>query len=295
MICCCTEDFAAQGVRGAGRKDPTTIWTQWVRQPQRVRLRKALFQIHLWTGMTIPLGSLVVCTALGGPLILAACGQNRGAPTPTANAPAAGAQSAAQSLQMGGAKSVMTFFVTSRGRGKGGDLGGLAGADAHCQALADAEKAGDHTWHAYLSTIATGNAPAVNARDRIGKGPWYNAEGTLIAASLEQLHSGETHVNKEHAVTERLDPVNGLGDNPNMHDILTGSRPNGTSFEGREDLTCGNWTSSGAGRAQVGHHDRMGQGEGADSWNSAHSSRGCRQNDLQSTGGAGLFYCFGIN
>ncbi len=196
---------------------------------------------------------------------------------------------------MGGAKSVTTFFVTSRGMGKGGDLGGLAGADAHCQALAEAEKAGDHTWRAYLSATATPTAPAVNARDRIGKGPWYNAEGTRLAVDVGQLHGDENVFGKETAVTERLDTVNGVGDTPNTHDILTGSRPDGTAFDGSSDLTCRNWTSSAAGRAQVGHHDRMGQGAGAASWNSAHPSNGCSQTDLEATGGAGLFYCFAID
>jgi len=196
---------------------------------------------------------------------------------------------------MGGAKSVMTFFVASRGIGKGADLGGLAGADAHCQALAAAEHAGDHTWRAYLSASATKNQPGVNARDRIGNGPWYNAEGSRIAVNPDELHSDRNKIGTDNAVTERLDPVNGVGDTPNRHDILTGSRPDGTAFQGGEDRTCGSWTSSGPGRAQVGHHDRMGQGEGSTSWNSAHTSRGCSQQDLQATGGAGLFYCFGID
>lgn len=200
-----------------------------------------------------------------------------------------------QSREMGGAKSVMTFFVTSRGLGKGGDLGGLTGADAHCQALAQAEGAGDHTWRAYLSTSARDGQPAVNARDRIGKGPWYNAEGLLVAATLDELHSDTNRINKETAVTERLDPVNGVGDDPNAHDIMTGSHPDGTSHAPDEDLTCRNWTSSGDGRAQVGHHDRRGRDAGVNSWNSVHSSRGCSQPDLQATGGAGLFYCFGID
>jgi hypothetical protein len=196
---------------------------------------------------------------------------------------------------MGGAKSVTRFFVTSRGVGKGGDLGGLAGADAHCQALANAAGSGDHTWRAYLSTTATGTAPAVNARDRIGKGPWYNAEGSLVATNIEQLHGPDSPIRKETAVTEKLDPVNGVGDTPNTHDILTGSRPDGTAFESTDDVTCRNWTSSTDGRAQVGHHDRTGEGTSATSWNSAHASRGCRQQDLQSTGGAGLLYCFAID
>ena len=196
---------------------------------------------------------------------------------------------------MGGAKSVTRFFVTSRGLGKGGDLGGLAGADAHCQALAAAEGSGDHTWHAYLSTMATKTEPAVNARDRIGTGPWYNAGGELIAANVAQLHSPDNHINKDTAVTERLGTVNGVGDQSNEHDILTGSRPDGTAFDGTEDRTCGNWTSSGAGTAQVGHHDRMGEGQDPTSWNSAHQSNGCSQRDLESTGGAGLFYCFAVD
>ena len=200
-----------------------------------------------------------------------------------------------QSREMGGAKSVMTFFVTSKGRGEGGDLGGLAGADAHCQALAQAEGAGDHTWRAYLSTPARDGQPAINARDRIGRGPWYNAEGLLIAANLDELHSDTSKINKETAVTERLDPVNGVGDNPNVHDILTGSRPDGTAYAGADDLACRGWTSSGEGRAQVGHHDRRGQGAGVNSWNSVHASRGCSQSELRVTGGEGRFYCFGIN
>jgi hypothetical protein len=187
---------------------------------------------------------------------------------------------------MGGAKSVMTFFVTSRGLSKGGDLGGLSGADAHCAALAKAEGAGDHTWRAYLSTSATGGQPAVNARDRIGKGPWYNAEGLLIAANLEELHSRQSRISKETAVTEKLDPVD-------LHDMLTGSSPDGTAYG--EDLTCRNWTSSSEGRAQVGHHDRRGPGGGIDSWNSVHASQSCSQDGLRATGGAGLFYCFGVD
>jgi hypothetical protein len=226
--------------------------------------------------------------------MLFACGQNNDLQN-TANNQAAEAENVPESLPMGGAKSVMSFFITSVGSGRGGDLGGLAGADALCQTLAQAEGAGDHTWRAYLSTVATENEPAVNARDRIGGGPWYNAEGHLVAANVEQLHDGQNRIRKETAVTEKFDVIGGAGETPNMHDILTGSRPDGTAFGGNEDLTCGNWTSSSSGRAQVGHHDRMGQGESSDSWNSAHASRGCSQQDLQSTGGAGLFYCFAID
>ena len=241
-------------------------------------------------------GLIRLGAALSASLLVAACGHSNEAELSVAKTPAADGQSVPESRAMGGAKSVMTFFVTSRGSGRGGDLGGLAGGDAHCQALAEAEKAGDHTWRAYLSTTAAPNGPAVNARDRIGKGPWYNAEGLLIAANVQQLHGGENRINKETAVTERLDSVNGAGETPNMHDILTGSQPDGTAAPPGEDLNCGSWTSSSAGHAQVGHHDRKGDSEGASpSWNSAHASRGCSQGDLQITGGAGLFYCFAID
>ncbi len=197
---------------------------------------------------------------------------------------------APQSLQMGGKKSVTSFFITSRGRGRGGDLGGLAGADAHCQALARAEGSGDHTWRAYLSTMASAAAPAVNARDRIGGGPWYNALGDRIALNVQQLHGGRNNIDLENAVTERGDTVK-----LEVHDILTGSRPDGTAFPGTGDLTCGNWTSSGRGRARVGHHDHMSQDPREQSWNSAHATRGCSQDDFKATGGAGLFYCFAID
>src|SRR5215470_10435432 len=200
------------------------------------------------------------------------------------------AQQPPASLQMGGKKSVTRFFITSRGVGRGGNLGGLAGADAHCQALAKAEGSGDHTWRAYLSTMATSTSPGVNARDRIGKGPWYNALGDRIAIDLQQLHGNSSTINLENAVTERGDTVK-LED----HDILTGSRPDGTSYPGTGDLTCANWTSSSSGRAQVGHFDRMGQDPRERSWNSAHATRGCSQQDFRATGGAGLFYCFAID
>jgi hypothetical protein len=196
---------------------------------------------------------------------------------------------------MGGAKSVTTFFVTSRGIGNGGDLGGLAGADAHCQMLAEAEGSGDHTWRAYLSTSATDGQPAVHARDRIGNGPWYNSAGELIAPNVEALHSDDARVNKDMALTEKAGPVNGVGDTPNVHDMLTGSRPDGTALPAPDDVTCRNWTSGGEGRAQVGHHDRRGLNEGVNSWNSVHASRGCSQSDLVATGGAGLFYCFAVD
>jgi hypothetical protein len=189
----------------------------------------------------------------------------------------------------------MTFFVTSVGSGKGADLGGLAGADQHCQALAQAAGAGGKTWRAYLSTQAMGGTPAVNARDRIGHGPWQNAKGVVIARDITALHSAN-NLNKQTALTEKGDVVKGRGDRPNMHDILTGSQLDGTAFAGTEDRTCGNWTKSGSeGAAMLGHHDRMGLTEEppAKSWNSSHLSRGgCSQDALKSTGGAGLFYCF---
>lgn len=255
--------------------------------------RAAASESHTYQGMGQVVRIRALCAALGATvLLLPACGPSDEAPTGGAEAPPAVPQNVPQSIAMGGEKSVTRFFVTSKGLAKGGNLGGLAGADAHCQALASAEGSGDHTWRAYLSTSATADQPAVNARDRIGKGPWYNAEGLLLAANLDDLHSDNNKINKETAVTESLNPVNGAGDTPNTHDILTGSRPDGTAFEGSEDLTCGNWTSSGAGRAQVGHHDRRGLGAGVNSWNSVHASQGCSQQDLESTGGAGLFYCF---
>jgi len=201
------------------------------------------------------------------------------------------AQQPPASLQMGGKKSVTRFFITSRGLGRGANLGGLAGADAHCQALAKAEGSGDHTWRAYLSTMATSTAPAVNARDRIGKGPWYNALGDRIAINVQQLHTDSGNkISLENAVTERGEMVK-LED----HDILTGSRPDGTAYPGTGDLTCSNWTSSSRGRAQVGHFDRTAQDPSERSWNSAHATRGCSQPDFRAPGGAGLFYCFAID
>ena len=184
------------------------------------------------------------------------------------------------------------FFITSAGPGNGADLGGLAGADQHCQALAESVDAGDRTWRAYLSAMASDGAEAVHARDRIGSGPWYNANGVLVANDVDDLHSAGVNLNKETALTENGTTVNGRGDSPNVHDILTGSQLDGTAFSGEDDTTCGNWTSSEAGSARVGHHDRQGGGEHPESWNSAHGSRGCSQSDLQGTGGDGLFYCF---
>ena len=190
----------------------------------------------------------------------------------------------------------MSFIVTSAGSGKGADLGGLEGADRQCQALAQAAGAGSRTWRAYLSTQASGGQTAVDARDRIGRGPWRNAKGVEVARDLDELHGAAPNLTKQTALTETGQLVNGRGDSPNMHDILTGSQPDGTAFAGSEDRTCGNWTRSGAeGAAMVGHHDRQGLSDTppARSWNSSHASRGgCSQEALRGTGGAGLFYCF---
>jgi len=196
-------------------------------------------------------------------------------------------------------QSAMTFFVTSDGPGKGADLGGVEGADRHCQALATAAGAGGRTWRAYLSTQAPAlNDPNfVNARDRIGAGPWQNAKGVVIAKNVEDLHSANNNLTKETALDEKGQLVNGRTEKPNKHDMLTGSRPDGTAFPGAPfpDMTCGNWTKSGTdGSAMLGHHDRVGpiQSSWATSWNSSHPTRGCNPEGLASTGGAGLLYCF---
>ena len=188
----------------------------------------------------------------------------------------------------------MSFFITSTGPGKGADLGGLAGADRHCHALADAVGAGKLQWRAYLSTLPQGGAPAVNARDRIGRGPWFNAKGVKVAENVADLHSDNNKLTKQNSLTETGTVVNGRGDQPNMHDILTGSNLDGTAYTAEGYTNCGNWTSSGEGSARVGHHDRVGGGDNPTSWNSAHNSRGCSQENLQSTGGNGVFYCFGF-
>jgi hypothetical protein len=189
----------------------------------------------------------------------------------------------------------MTFFITSTGSGKGADYGGLAGADKHCQTLATAAGAGRHTWHAYLSTSPAGGAAAVNARDRIGKGPWQNAKGVVIAKDVADLHGSNNNLNKQTGLTEKGDAVNGYGDTPTRHDILTGSKPDGTALPGPEDMTCGNWTKSGEGKAMVGHHDRNGTNPDPvanASWNSSHGTAGCSDDLLKKTGSAGLLYCF---
>ena len=195
-------------------------------------------------------------------------------------------------------QSSLSFFITSAGSGKGADLGGLAGADRQCQSLAQSVGAGHKTWRAYLSTQAAGGQPAVNAKDRIGNGPWQNAKGVVIARSVAELHANNS-LGKQSALDEKGNLINGRGDTPNTHDILTGSQPDGTAFAGAEDMTCGNWTKSGTeGAAMLGHHDRSGLDESAaaKSWNTSHASRGgCSQEALKGTGGGGLFYCFAAN
>jgi hypothetical protein len=191
----------------------------------------------------------------------------------------------------------MTFFLTSVGKGNGADLGGLDGADAHCQALARAAGSNQTNWRAYLSTTAPGGDAGVNARDRIGKGPWQNAKGEVVAKSVDDLHSDANNITKQTALTEKGEVVSGRGDAVNMHDILTGSDPQGFYSTAGGDTNCGNWTKSGEGSAIVGHHDRVGLKDTRHmkSWNSSHGSRGCSQDNLKASGGAGLFYCFVAN
>jgi hypothetical protein len=199
------------------------------------------------------------------------------------------------------AQNQMSFFVTSVGSGNGANLGGLAGADKHCQTLAAAVGQGNRTWRAYLSAAAAAGQPAVNARDRIGKGPWMNVKGEVVAKDVATLHSDMNNIKKETALTEKGATINGVGDTPNQHDILTGSQADGTlqaATAPNTDATCGNWTSAtdAAGSAQLGHVDRMGgRGAAGMSWNSAHGSRGCSQANLVATGGNGYFYCFAAN
>src|SRR5260221_1435777 len=188
----------------------------------------------------------------------------------------------------------MTFFVTSTGKGTGADLGGLDGADAYCNDLAKAAGSKHTSWKAYLSTWMPGGEAGVNARERIGKGPWRNAKGVVVARNVAELHSGKAKINKETALDEKGNPIKGRGDTPNEHDILTGSDPMGLYSTAGGDTTCGNWTKSGDGSAIVGHHDLQGLKDTRHmkSWNSSHGSRGCSQDQLKASGGAGLFYCF---
>ncbi|MQA28211.1 MAG: lectin [Luteitalea sp.] len=211
--------------------------------------------------------------------------------------PPAGQAAAGQGRGQQAPPQPMSFFVTSAGKGDGANLGGLAGADAHCQTLAAAAGRGGVTWHAYLSTQGAG---AVNARDRIGSGPWYNQRGQRIAQNLGELHGDTVEqarmgnaLGKALSPNEKGAPVNGVGDTPNQHDILTGSQPDGRAYTDTADHTCNNWTSNSTGTAQLGHSDKQGGGNG--SWNSSHASRGCSQADLVGTGGAGLLYCFAVN
>jgi hypothetical protein len=214
----------------------------------------------------------------GAAAVLAACAGSMSSPGSSSNS------------------SGMTFFVSSTGSGRGGDLGGLAGADRLCTSLASAAGAGNHTWRAYLSTQSGPGGPGVNARDRIGTGPWRNAKGVVIASNVTELHANN-HISKQTALTEKGQVVNGRGDTPNMHDILTGSQPDGTAIAGNVDTTCGNWTKSGEGAAMVGHSDRTGLDESvpAKSWNSSHQSRGCSVDALKATGGDARIYCFAAN
>lgn len=231
--------------------------------------------------------NIKAATWLCASLAALSCGQHASAQTAAAAATAP--------------KPPLSFFITSEGTGKGADLGGLAGADAHCQKLATAVGAGGKTWHAYLSTQASKDQAAVNARDRIGTGPWHNTRGAVVAKDLAHLH-GDTieaarlgnNLSWATAFTEKNEPVKRAGDKPNEHDILTGSQPDGRAFTDAADRTCKNFTSSAAdGAAQIGHFDRTGGGN--TSWNSAHPTKGCGQENLVSTGGAGLFYCFATN
>ena len=188
----------------------------------------------------------------------------------------------------------MSFFLTSNGPGHGANLGGLEGADEHCQMLAEAAGSEGKTWRAYLST--SGGYEAVNARDRIGDGPWYNANGVMVAENVDDLHSDNNKLSKENSISESGDEISGRGDSPNRHDILTGSDLMGNAFTDGEDHSCADWTSNASdGSAQVGHHDRTGGGANPTSWNNAHASRGCGQEDLRGTGGDGLYYCFAID
>jgi hypothetical protein len=202
-----------------------------------------------------------------------------------------------KSAQKKGGGGDMSFFVTSKGKGNGADLGGLEGADAHCNALAKDAGSKRTNWKAYLSTTQPGGEAGINARDRIGKGPWRNAKGVVVANNVAELHSAKSKVTKETALDEKGQPIKGRGDQPNMHDILTGSDPQGMYSTAGGDTTCGNWSKSAEGSAIVGHHDRQGLKDTRHmkSWNSSHGSAGCSQDALVKTGGAGLFYCFAPN
>jgi hypothetical protein len=185
-----------------------------------------------------------------------------------------------------------SFFITSAGSGDGANLGGLAGADQICQKLAKEAGSKKKNWKAYLSQSPINGKKAINAKDRIGKGPWYNVKGELMAKDVADLHSDNNKLAKATSLTEKGEVVKGRGDTPNQHDILTGTKVDGTAYPAEDARTCNNWTSNGEGKAQVGHHDRNGGGEIGPSWNAAHPSRGCSQANLVATGGSGRFYCF---
>ena len=237
---------------------------------------------------------ILVLAVLG---VVSACGENEN--TPSSNK----TQTSPEESKQQPVNGAMSFFVTSTGGGDGANYGGLEGADEHCQDLASDAGAGDKTWRAYLSTSGRydpenpeNNAPSVNARERIGTGPWFNAKGELIARDVEHLHSNN-NINKQTALSENGEVINGRGDNPNEHDILTGSRADGTAFSPHMNLTCKNWTNNEEGAAGVGHHDRSGPmpDNWATSWNFSHFSRGCSQDALKTSGGAGLLYCFAVD
>jgi hypothetical protein len=215
----------------------------------------------------------------------------------TAIAAAAMVLAACGALQQDGGKHDMSFFVTSTGKGNGANLGGIEGADAYCNALAKTAGSTQGNWKAYLSTVLPGGDAGVSARERIGKGPWYNAKGVMVAKNLEDLHSEHANINKQTALDEKGQPIKGRGEQPNEHDILTGSDPDGRFSTAGGDTTCGNWTKNGDGSAIVGHHDREGLKDTwhMKSWNSSHGSRGCSQDQLKASGGAGLLYCFAPN
>jgi hypothetical protein len=215
----------------------------------------------------------------------------------TAIAAAAMVLAACGALQQDGGKHDMSFFVTSTGKGNGANLGGIEGADAYCNALAKTAGSTHGNWKAYLSTVLPGGDAGVSARERIGKGPWYNAKGVMVAKNLEDLHSEHANINKQTALDEKGQPIKGRGEQPNEHDILTGSDPDGRFSTAGGDTTCGNWTKNGDGSAIVGHHDREGLKDTwhMKSWNSSHGSRGCSQDQLKASGGAGLLYCFAPN
>ena len=236
--------------------------------------------------------ALALCAAA---LVAGCAGGTTSSPSRTASASSTSgtASSAATGSAASGSRSGMSFFVTSANPGQGANFGGIAGADRHCQALASSAGAGSRQWRAYLSTTSEGGGTAVNARDRIGKGPWQNAKGQTIASSVDQLH-GQNNLNKQTALTEKGDGVSGSGDPVNTHDILTGSTPEGRASTATGDTTCRNWTSGTDGSAIVGHHDRRGlrDDDPSKSWNSSHGSRGCGMDALKASGGAGLLYCF---